>query len=1043
MRTIALPIAILAVSAAATVQARPVDPLARSRYTTIEPWTPSRASGIQGAAATDTVYFGGTFWNADSSRWQALEDSTWTFDSGVGSHFNHAAAGYPGKDPSLHALMEGWVGVDNTQNTDSTFRRRLASEFTGGPATCVGAAAGLGGSASLWAGLTQTEAVAASYVAGQGYGNDWTAHIEREFTHPGGAGTVTLEYDYAVNAEPGFDYATVLVDTSGNGDMVEVASYTGVASGHASVLLTPGVNLRTDAGPFRVQFRATSDPSYSDEDGWYATTCGEFAVDGVELSGLVSEGPFTFEAGDEGWGTIPVSPVDMSDIVDLSDLPDETPECPCSLRDSVLVFAHSLTTLPEGVDNVAVSPWIDLKAAGQVGKAGKVVQFDMLGVLGAGGPTLLELQVQWYPYLDPVSGLVRVSDPETMFFGGRGKAPVCNSRARVDLSGVVPPEAEQVRIAFGVLGACFYSPAECLTQPPSSTPWLDNIRFGVFAQPDPAVVLNGGLLQDVFPADGTLNLTSTARVDAPESPWYAPMDTFTVTVAGSGVEAQVLFAVHGGQGIDAVRLNQWLGSHPTAVTWQGLDWHYARLDTAESHGSLSLPRWMTTYHEDDPHFTGTDTALDPDDPGHLLNDIFPDDLLTPGSRLCMFFRARRDGGPWSVGPDTAGGRYLEIEVLPSSLRQNGDQNCVLYINATRTRNYDGIEPALAALYPAPSANFESTAWDRLDVLKPTLFPPVAQLAGYRTIILSTGILLWNLVNPVNGNVPDEVRLTHWLEDDPSGGKGLYLTGDNGVDSWNDGPFNVMEEYLGISGFCYSVRVGQCNGLGVNNTENAYCLGLPAAADPHFTPASPLSVSGNGCTEFRFMDRLDLGAPTQGTAKANLSYTGPNMGTQDYASITHEVTSGGMVTYRTVTDGASLHLWNAGCGGASAIQTRLGDVLTWLGLPPGAGCAGEPLGVPGEDPIAPRPARLLLTSRHPVTGSAAMFRVEDAGGTRVRVDIYDVSGRLVRRLLDEDRVTDRDLVWNLDDDAGRRVSPGMYFVKASGGVQATRRVVIMP
>ena len=39
----------------------------------------------------------------------AIEDSVWTFDSGVGSHFNHNDPHVnPFKDPALHAYMEGW-----------------------------------------------------------------------------------------------------------------------------------------------------------------------------------------------------------------------------------------------------------------------------------------------------------------------------------------------------------------------------------------------------------------------------------------------------------------------------------------------------------------------------------------------------------------------------------------------------------------------------------------------------------------------------------------------------------------------------------------------------------------------------------------------------------------------------------------------------------------------------------------------------------------------------------------------------------------------
>ncbi len=37
----------------------------------------------------DTTWFGGTFWNADSMRWEALQDSVWTFEGGLDPHECH------------------------------------------------------------------------------------------------------------------------------------------------------------------------------------------------------------------------------------------------------------------------------------------------------------------------------------------------------------------------------------------------------------------------------------------------------------------------------------------------------------------------------------------------------------------------------------------------------------------------------------------------------------------------------------------------------------------------------------------------------------------------------------------------------------------------------------------------------------------------------------------------------------------------------------------------------------------------------------------
>jgi hypothetical protein len=65
--------------------------------------------------------------------------------------------------------------------------------------------------------------------------------------------------------------------------------------------------------------------------------------------------------------------------------------------------------------------------------------------------------------------------------------------------------------------------------------------------------------------------------------------------------------------------------------------------------------------------------------------------------------------------------------------------------------------------------------------------------------------------------------------------------------------------------------------------------------------------------------------------------------------------------------------------------------------------------------------------------------EASGATKV--EIYDVLGRAVKTL---GPVTDGDITWSLTDEAGRRVSPGVYLLAVSAGSQSfTRKVVLAP
>lgn len=87
--------------------------------------------------------------------------------------------------------------------------------------------------------------------------------------------------------------------------------------------------------------------------------------------------------------------------------------------------------------------------------------------------------------------------------------------------------------------------------------------------------------------------------------------------------------------------------------------------------------------------------------------------------------------------------------------------------------------------------------------------------------------------------------------------------------------------------------------------------------------------------------------------------------------------------------------------------------------------------PGLVTVAPNPFRSATTMRFDLPERA-----------HVRVDIVDVAGRLVVRLLDGPRGAGTQTVaWSGTDATGRRVGPGVYFVRAvsDGGTQSKKIV----
>ena len=81
--------------------------------------------------------------------------------------------------------------------------------------------------------------------------------------------------------------------------------------------------------------------------------------------------------------------------------------------------------------------------------------------------------------------------------------------------------------------------------------------------------------------------------------------------------------------------------------------------------------------------------------------------------------------------------------------------------------------------------------------------------------------------------------------------------------------------------------------------------------------------------------------------------------------------------------------------------------------------------------------------NPTHGTTALSYFLAQGG-RVQLGVYDVSGRLVRQLVDgERRAGSETVTWDATDESGTRLGAGVYFVRLSSpGLRQTRRLVIL-
>ena len=74
---------------------------------------------------------------------------------------------------------------------------------------------------------------------------------------------------------------------------------------------------------------------------------------------------------------------------------------------------------------------------------------------------------------------------------------------------------------------------------------------------------------------------------------------------------------------------------------------------------------------------------------------------------------------------------------------------------------------------------------------------------------------------------------------------------------------------------------------------------------------------------------------------------------------------------------------------------------------------------------------------------SQFACSPPEGAQVRVEVFDVAGRIVRLLADEPRSAGtQELTFDLRDDRGLRLAPGVYLVRARlGSAVFTRRLVV--
>jgi hypothetical protein len=129
------------------------------------------------------------------------------------------------------------------------------------------------------------------------------------------------------------------------------------------------------------------------------------------------------------------------------------------------------------------------------------------------------------------------------------------------------------------------------------------------------------------------------------------------------------------------------------------------------------------------------------------------------------------------------------------------------------------------------------------------------------------------------------------------------------------------------------------------------------------------------------------------------------------------------------------------------RARVVGDLVWLGRNDGVGFLPAPcvdvVSPVADEPVLPTP--LLRLSSHPNPfNPRTTIRFEVPQRTEVEVEIFDLRGRRVRRLVSGEEFTagTHAVTWLGDDDAGRALASGVYVARVRvGGARATKKMVL--
>jgi hypothetical protein len=949
-------------------------------------------------------------------------------------------------DVGATCSQQGWTVVDGTAQVGEFWH---VDDFVGANVNPGDSLAVLAGTKSLWCGLrAATNGLACSYLVLPGYGNSWNQLWQTKTCVPV-TGPLDVSFLLEVDSEPGYDYVFLEYTTDCTPPFTAWRNVGGSSWIYWDGQLGPiaaGGSYSVVGNPVKVRLRFASDGGWSDEDGNFDSHAGPVVVDNLTVEGLPLE---DFE--DEALNATETQDWE-ADVVPgfgasyMALFPGSTllQQDPCVKNLSCVWAAINGST-----QTYACGGFPQQKAVPRGNNEGQYINTEIwspsIPLVGNGNAINLEFSVYRDMLLDSLVFYfwdVRSIGPNGcegpwrsrgfLYFGAQ-KDWFVNTFPAGDMFDL---SATQIRVRLGVVDMAGYWCIDgCSCH--SHSPLLDNVRVYRVDIVGPVwSARDVDMFQDTFPSDGSD--TGIGRADealsitASASKTILPGDSARVivsdpitAVAGtnpSGLDTDNLGGTgnqSGTNGNKAVYL--WVHVIDNGVPAP------ANKSGAPLSGGPQYP-FKDTQIADGKTWTRIQCWLRVLSSNTFVVDL-NDNLFEAGDVIEFFFGATNTSGQTSYcsGPSL---NYVQSDVELAA--QSASEFTILPLNGNGTFGndmlyVDGMDGRGAQVYWDTAFEQMGLTPDRYDVRGPsssvsnrpgTRVKDVSQQlnGNYQVILWDAGDLTQSLGDgtgaPEKSN--DYAMVNSFLAGLSTPG-GIYICGDDCPAGLNTaaGASAVTFKTTYIT---YTLTTG--------NHRPSYGISPLATGIGGGAFAGDTWIVFGGCP---LLNDFDVMMPTgSSTPQTRYGPPAPN-NDAEIAKVTGNA--------RVMLAGFSfIYIRDDDVDGVMDRAKHLHDILTFM-----VGAQNQPTDV--SHSFNNRLEQNYPNPFNPQTTIA--FSLKQRG--RVRVDVYDVAGALVKSLLDETRAAGSytDVRWDGTNDVNQPVASGVYFYRLVAGEFAqTRKMVLL-